>query len=420
MVAQLVDKESFRQGSAAWNKYVGENSHRFNLTFLEPDTKVLLGYRFSNCDFTAARLEGVIFESCEFFDCDLSGANLQGADFRNCSINSTLLEGAILERCTFSKSRVSGLQLNTTAFSGLRFLESDLSDLIISGGECKTLELRNCAVKDLILRDLELLECRFLRLKAHTLSFQDCRMKSLSFLASSFTEGSFKNSVLEFDIFDGNDFANCVFSEVDVHAKSSGSKNSFFECRFSLMQLKDLGLEASPALGCAFIDCEWLSQQGTIGIFGGYWPAKALIKQPVQDVYGVDPRLRREISDAQFLRQLNLELKGFKKIGFRVWGATVGYGLRFGRLCITTLFFYVVAVATFFLIHSSEAGAFEFVSAIGLASQDALVAMFSLAGEQPEANRAHSLVTTVFRISGFLVLGLWVNLVSNRLVRLGT
>jgi hypothetical protein len=77
-------------------------------------------------------------------------------------------------------------------------------------------------------------------------------------------------------------------------------------------------------------------------------PNANLLGQPVQDIKGLTPSLRREIADAQYLKEkLAIENK-ISKFFLSIWGLTTGYGQSLIRL--TTVSISLILFCTFIFI----------------------------------------------------------------------
>lgn len=412
-------------GNHRWEEYVAQTTGVIDLSF---------------ADLRDADLRNRVLKGCDF-----NGAQLQGANLDHTKIEGCTLNGANLSNTSFVQSSLRDIVTRNTIFSGIVLREStlvkvDLTDSNLTSATIESTIFRNCTFKSIFRDGFVLLSCNlemcdFGRLVQSHLGLHHCKMRDCDLKDWVIDDVQILDTIIETSKIArirsshgsvrSSRFIECYIDEISLGGPDILCQDlDFSRSTVAHTELRLLGLDTATMLEAALMLCIWPEQRGRISPTGKYIPSPFLLKQPVQDLIGVPPLLRREIADAQYLVHMidNCGLLG--RLGMRLWGACTGFGQSLCRLTLFTVS--LIAVATFGLLAARNQlwgcgpnCSFNF----GLLSRAAGVAFnafFALANLPDTSEPAELIVNVLTRISGFLVLGLWVTIASNKLVRLGS
>jgi len=204
----------------------------------------------------------------------------------------------------------------------------------------------------------------------------------------------------------------------DGHVNCSGldfSRSTLAEC-----DLAQIGLETATMLETAIIACAWPSQRGHISLLGEYSASPYLLAQPVQDLKGVPPLVRREIADAQYLVRKLEAASSLTRRGMQLWGLFAGFGQSLTRLSLSTLGLISLSTGAVLAARQQLFGVFSpNLVLLGRALDDSFQAFFALAELPAASHPTEFAVLVATRICGFVVLGFWLTIASQKLSRLG-
>lgn len=108
--------------------------------FVGADFHSNLGTRFTDCDFTSAKLQRSVlrgaFERCSFASANLSATLANGVRFVECSFAQANLKKANLYSCTFDRCDFTGCKFGGGSLAGSRLIaswppENDLADTLL-------------------------------------------------------------------------------------------------------------------------------------------------------------------------------------------------------------------------------------------------------------------------------------------------
>lgn len=238
-----------------------------------------------------------------------------------------------------------------------------------------------------------------IRLKDSTCS--DLRLTGTPVTKLVGRSSEFVNLSLDGQRLDGSRFSNCLIDNAFVAELSPGE---------------------TPLVNCTLVRCTWPEQSPSVSWLGRYTPASGLLAQPVQDLSGLPPRLRRKIADAQYLEQLHGEAGTWvRRAGLRLWGASTTFGQSLRRLTMwSTALIAVLALG----LPLADGSASSLSNAPGAWRQAAQVTTMSFLGLDTELSGryvgAQAVVVFIARLFGFFVLGLWIGVAVNKLGRLSS
>lgn len=436
--------ECLRQGGDAWKEFVGR-----------PRTGLI--------DLRFADLEGCDLRERDFVHCDLSGAQMAGANLDHTSFVNTVVTGAqfinaSLVRSTWRDVKAARVSIThaivrSSDFIGVEFTTLEAASVVIVDTRFQRCQLTDVSVQDSEFKDVTFDETKIRRLQGaetqlvHCMHINQCDLVDWSFDSSLLAECSFNGCrISQWTMMDTN-VSDATFKLCDL-AHVNLVQGRFSDCEISQSQILDMSFNSTQVVGLdlsgstvkqgnltnydlatcvllhtAFVACEWPTQAGRVTWTGAYIPSPYLLRQPVQDVYGVSPTLRREIGDAQYLMKTSEQLHGLgERLLFRFWGATTEFGQSLVRLTCFSVF--LVLVHTIALLASSGATVqwnwsvtSQLIKEVGVVGQS-----FLGFGQVPTSSGRPlaSAIQLSDRIAGFLCLGLWISIASTRISRLSS
>ena len=407
-------------GDKTWRDYVAQTSGVIDLTFVDLSNADLRHRVLERCDFTGAQLQSANCDHTTFDSCSLSGANFTNASLVKCELRNINAHNMIAVNTVVRES----------VFNKVDFTESNMSSAAITSTQFRNCTFVNLHKESLFLSGCKFLGCAFSALQLSRFSIHDCKMHECSLSDCNLTEIQIKNTIIEmstiarFNAETGSVVSSgligCSISDFSV-----GKLNSL--CQYlnvsrstlTRINLKLLGLDSAIMLNTALALCSWPKQKGHVTIFGKYVPSPFLLAQPVQDIFGVNPLMRREIADAQYLVCKIENGNTFGRLIMRLWGLFTGFGQSLSRLLLSTLV--LIATSTIMLLASRNElfGDKPDFQLLGNAAIESFDAFFALTNIPQGGNSAELMVTMWTHICGFVVLGFLVSILSLRLSRLG-
>ena len=378
-------------------------------------------------------LEGRILSNCDFSGADLENANLDKCKINDSIFNNTCLEGASLVFCSlsssaFDKANLKSIIARESSIDDINFINTNLKEADFS--HCK---LAKCNFSESKLDSIKIDMSDIFSCKFNKISSVDLNITNTEFLKSIFNSSVFKKSLLQ-----NLNFNNCYLQDFEISSSSMNTVNITRSniAKFSLndtkvsrinlsnsiltdVDLSQYDLPNTIFLYSAINNCVWPVQKGTTTITGKYLINPNLLGQPVQDVKGLSPSLRREIADAQYLKEI-LPGKGItSRLLLRIWGITTDYGQSLIRLTtVSTLT--ILLLSCIFVLCDGEISAWpenikNGLNAIGYVSSTFFG--FGVSGNLVMA-KAQELLLLAARIFGFFTLGLWIGLAANKIGKL--
>lgn len=414
------------QGHSRWNAFRKSTSFAVcDLTLAEVSTLDLRGCDFTNCDLSGSTFDSCNLDATRFSDCTIARVTFEGCSHIDASFDRTTISNARFlratfrssrfelieardctfrdsnfEACRFSNVRVAGLHIHQTAM-----VDCELRDVGISRVDSSAWQLRNIDGKTLHISDGELDGAHW-----HNCIARDSSLRMVRFTSSRVTSISLPDSEL-IDV----SFQTCTINELDLTAS-----------RVVRIDLEQIDLTTAVLLECSLIDCRFPEQRGFVSKGGRYVPSKFLMTQPAQDVKGIDPHLRRMIADAQYLVSLERRSDTWAaKAGLRFWGLTSEFGQSVGRLALVSLLVILVHAIALIAIHSAEswspAGALVKFHPEWMLDA-AKASTYDFVGSSSELAWGGSDwiggVRNSCRVFGYVMLGLWISLLANKLGKL--
>ena len=199
----------------------------------------------------------------------------------------------------------------------------------------------------------------------------------------------------------------------------SYSNCSFNNCKLVNQDLISMGISANSFFQSVFLDCKWPSQTYKVGVWGKYTASVNLLKQPVEDIRGVPPKLRNEIQKAQLVDETQRNASTWhSRLWLWFWGITTEYGrslLRLTNICLAMMLFMIIFFIVFiekdsFCIsqmpqYLCNSISIIFLNFIGITDENSIV---TLTNEQ-------NVLLIIDRILGVVFMGLWVGIATNKI-----
>lgn len=424
-------KTALLGGRSRWESFRKNNEgQRIDLSFVEvPDNTDLRGLDFSNCDLTGAKLCGCSFDGSVFV-----GSILHGGVLDDTSLVACKFEAQIIKEASFHHAII-----RNTLFKGITFHSVDFTGATFDNCTFRACQFLQCKfghsvefLKSMFVNS-EFARCDFTSARLRSCEFEQARIERFFLHDSKLTQCGFEQSEIEnfkmdegiFDrvAFRGSVVRNMVLQNVSV--RRIDLSNSFVVG----INVSQINPADAILLNTAFVGCQWPEQSGTVSVGGKYMPSPYLIAQPVQDVRGINPLLRREIADAQFLVNLiQSKNNGWEKALIRLWGITTAFGQSIMRL---TLFSISVIVLLSFVLLLTENGFALFTQQAAMNIPNALLPYLKLeisiffGLDSPTVELlghtiAKNIVFMSTRVLGFIVLGLWMTIAANKVVNLSS
>ena len=403
-----------------WNEFNRSQSGIIDLTGADLGGRDLRGFSFDLCDFSTASLENVNLDGARITNSNMMSVSMVDASLVDCHLTSVTiihanLNGAVLRRAALSSVRLGNLTSENLFVGDCRLHRCTISDARLDGARLSGLEMTEsriseCTGERLILRQSRLIKCElwdlvFSSSEANDCDFAESALKRFAFTGRRFLDNSFERATL---------------SHVTINADETRNLN-LTSCSLNHLDLSCLDLPTAILLDAAITGCQWPEQRGRVALAGAYLPSRFLLRQPVGDIKGVPPLIRRDIADAQYLvnkvaRAANL----WRRFILRAWGAISAYGQSLTRLAIWSSV--VIALNAFLLLVSTEP------LARVQHHPDLIVNAVELVGRTfvgiglPEDDVSRDAIVKVIlaatNAEGFLALGFWISIASRNLSRL--
>lgn len=399
------------------SEYLKDHS-RIDISQWIISNKDMNGYHFINCDFRGAILSYVNFDSSTFTNCRMFGCSLELLSLVRVKIENIILEDVYIEKCTFRQSSLARVELTRVTGNELTLADSyvknlDSMELSIKNSRLKRVvekniqkkrnTLQNIQVEDILCDGLEISDCRLNRCSCDKVEATNMHIYGGEIDECQITDLQANGSKI---------------SGVNIHNLQIEHGN-FINGLFIKINLKEIGLEKIGLMQTAVVDCEWPTQTYQISWWGKYIPSKYLLRQPVEDIIGISPKLRHEIQRAQLVDETHKSCKSvFTKMWLWFWGMTTEYGRSLTRLTFLYAIMLIIMTLLFISYSPSEVLSNSFLECfregclyiifnfIGISMDSAIV--FSISLEQ-------RIILVVDRIFGIIFLGLWTGIAANKI-----
>lgn len=391
---------------------------RINISQLNFDEVNFSSYEFRNCNFLGVDFSGVNFDSGRFYNCFLSGCKIEFSSFvgtlfedltlenvtisdclfRQSSLKLLLLDKCTILKCTLKSSSADHIVFQETNFKDIKvtdfdMIQSNMRNCKLDGWQGTNLKLRSFQMFNIELRQGELLEVFTRNIEVSRCKFENAVLKKIFI-----NDSEIKDTIIQNPSYSCCSFSNSKLVNQDL-IYMGVNVNSFFQS--------------------TFLDCKWPSQTYKVGIWGKYVPSVNLLKQPVEDIIGISPKLRKEIQKAQLVDETQKNAKTwYSKLWLWFWGITTEYGrslLRLTNMCLVLMLFIIVLFIVFvskdsFTIsqipqYLCDTIPIVFFNFIGIAWDDSIILL----------TKEQSILIIIDRILGIIFMGLWIGIATNKI-----
>lgn len=409
-------------GSAAWDGFRSSvPSKPIDLSFANLKGADLHGLTLEECDLTGADLSEANLDNVTLTKCIIDGATFEAASFVGAHLRSISGIGSSLVRARFRKTRVESVTLR----------DCDLSDIDVVDAHIRQCEIHKAALHGAEFLNVEMRQTFFRDNKANVIQikdskFVDCQLSGSKFTSAALSSVTFlKSEITDLNVADGN-ITSCRFSESKL-LRTDFNAARVSNCDFSASLLEEIRLSTidmptAVLLNTALVDCDWPEMRGRVTITGRYVPSDHLPQQPIQDINGVPPLLRREIADAQFLVATLAKEQGILRSALmRLWGFTSGYGQDLSRLMgVSAVVILVHALVHLALNHQLIGWNVPDLSLLVQTFGRFSLASVGVTPEDPKPETADVATITSIRVFGFIVFGIWISIAANKVSKLGS
>jgi uncharacterized protein YjbI with pentapeptide repeats len=390
----------------------------------------------AGADLHGAELKDRVLANCDMSAANLTDANLDGAQFRNTKLSATVLDNSSLVRCSFVNTNFSHSNISRSVIRLSTFRRCAIENLDVQSGfigECtitdsqiSNLDYAKGTFVKLTLIDTRIAELKGAACHLSGCRFERCSISGMNLYDSIVEECCFDESALSDSRIQGPQFSKNSLTRCQISRFAIGSENvSDLDLTASALRdvvLSDLGLPTAVLLDTAVTGCQWPAQRGRVTLTGRYIPNSSLLRQPVQDLKGVPPLIRRDIADSQYLVTRLAHRPSFPDtILMRLWGCTSAYGQSLTRLLACSAIAILFDAAALVLATGRECETFRkpiiFIDVLGAAAR-------SFVGIGVTSNLFSSLPAEILiiaaRIAGFAALGVWIAVAAQKISRLSS
>jgi uncharacterized protein YjbI with pentapeptide repeats len=413
--------ERLLYSAESWRQYVEQAPEQIDLSFADLNGADLRGRKFIGCDLTGARLEAANLDGATFTRCTLTGASLSdaslvGCEFSKVDFRNASLVRAIMRNCTMREVDLSGSRLTSTYGSCSEFSATKMSRVALDDTVFDSVTF-----SDVVLADLTAQRVRLNKVTLQRSTVEKCQISVGEILDCTFANSTVRDWTSEGGTFIGVEFDGCRVRRLAL--PGAEVRDLYFSnSTVTEADISQLDPPTAVLLNCALIACIWPPQEGQVTWSGRYVPNSRLIAQPVQDIRGVPPVMRRHIADAQYLvRRLASAASIWERIPLRMWGITSAYGQSLGRLTVASAL--VIITHTLLLLgatgHLSDAK--PDLPILGDQMVAITMAFLGLGGSDQALDSTWSgAILLSARIFGLIGFGLWITIAATNLGRLSS
>ncbi len=404
-----------------WNNYNANRNEYIDLSFQDLSSVDFEGKIITFCDLSGVQLNDTRFLDCTFDRCIFNGANFTRSTFVRSTIRKCQFANGILTSLIFRNSKVIDSTFEESNLDDVNFIDATIDESTFSAIESSSLFFEDCQAKNIILKDSQINSfsvagSTFVNSTVAKLSIQKISLQNSNFRSCNILDISSKEGILS-----ASQFIESRFEKFRLEQRSHQVFNMDMSgSRLSEIDMSSIGLGSATLLETSLSNCFMPTQIGKVTFWGKYIPNSSLMKQSVEDVKGLSPIVRRDISDAQYLMAKIENASILGSIILRVWGFFTGFGQSLTRLLLSSIS--IVLMCAFFILitrglfNSSVSEFTQVYSAIS----ESILAFFSMGSPSETLSEAENRIFLIARISGFFMLGFWVSIASTKLSKLGS
>ncbi len=405
----------------AWSAYCRAATKPIDLTLAQLSHADLQGRSFTFCDLSGADLESTNLDDCSFINTKLldtmvNNASIVSTSFTAIDAKDALFDHAVIRNSHFADVNFSHAGFASSTISGSTFHKCSFKEARLDRLRIITSVLIDVEIIDVSAEEMDLKECELRGAKLYNIHLATSRIVDSDLSMSRISDSAFLGSIISETRFTGATI---------IRFSMTGSSVQGLDLTDSTLRevdLTDFDLPGSIMLGAAIVRCRWPRQSPVISWSGHYQKTPHLLGQPVQDLRGLSPTLRREIADAQYLDALSLKSrKQPRAAAFRAWGVTTAFGQSMLRLtAVTALLVVALGISLALVRNHTLSWSLDF-DVLARSMLDISGAFLELASPViSRSSLSQDILLTIARISGFFILGLWISIAANKLAKLSS
>lgn len=395
---------------------ISKKKQRINIVCWNIENADLSGYRFINCDFSAIFLRQVNMDFCTFYNCTFSGCEFHYLSLVKARLKKIECEDIKISDVTMRNSSCSEINICNSNMEKVRIDDCGFSKMTVGSTKIDNMRFKDSTFVELKGYENEILQGEISGLTAEKIYSSHIDAKAVMCIdlkvENSIIElGKLKESKLENSYFDCCKFVSLQFKEIEIE------RTDFFNGFIKDIDLREFSIEKIGLLHTVLLDCQWPEQRYKVSALGRYKRAPHLLRQPVEDITGISPKLRNEIKTAQLVEETYLSSKAwYNKAWSWFWGITTEYGRSLARLTLVCGSVILLLMVMFFLSYPIENikqhfGTYliesckcVFLSFVGISSIDEQI-----------LNYAQNIILIMDRVFGVISTGLWVGVAANKI-----
>ncbi len=371
-------------------------------------------------DLKISELKGAMIPNRNLCNCDFSGADLENANIDGCIIKNSIFENSCLEGVSMVNCKIDNSSFKNSNFKNATIRHSVFKNSVFDNSDVSYSVIELC----------EFYLCILQNITSSNVNFFNLVFKKSSFLTLIIDKGSFLNLSFREQSLNDSQFVHSTLSKIEILSSSINSlkltnceKNNlnFTSSLITNVNMEEFDLSNSIFFDSLISKCIWPEQRGKTSLLGKYKASSNLISQPVQDIKGIQQVLRRNIADAQFLKETLSNNSTFTSVANRLWGLTTAYGQSLLRLIIFSICVMIILTAAYCLSDGIRINIPENLKNGWNALK--LIASTFIGMENQEViqkSQGKETISVLSRIFGFITTGLLLGIAANKLGKLSS
>jgi uncharacterized protein YjbI with pentapeptide repeats len=401
-----------------WYDFHSNHIGIIDLKLAELKDADIKGKDLSSCDLSGADLENANLDRCKFHKSVFSNTCLEGVSLVSCNISSCIFDNANLRKAVFRKTSLQNTNFSKTGLKKTEFINCKLHNCTFENADLGSAKIELTDIYCSKFNDIDSDNFYLINSEITKSSFGQSCFNHANFKGLNFKNCAMKNCQISSSELDEVDFINCDIYKLDLNNTSVYSLN-FSKSTLTSVDLSQFDLPNTVFLDTAINKSDWPKQKGITTMTGRYIASHSLLGQPVQDLKGLSPTLRREIADAQYLREILKTNIGVTKYILKIWGFTTDYGQSLVRLSAVAILIILLLTSVFVVCDGNIAewpnNIKNGLKAIGYVSSSFIG--FGL-NKSLIVARNQEYLLFIARVLGLFILGLWIGIAASKLVKL--
>ncbi|NVK17234.1 MAG: pentapeptide repeat-containing protein [Methylocystaceae bacterium] len=414
------------EGPECWEDYSTSIEKPIDLTNADLGDRDFSGFTFRNCNMSGIDLDYTNLDKSQFIDCELRHASLE-----HTSINEAKFVKIDATNCNFTNSILRG-----TSFTYILFHEANLDNAEFDYCEFSRCEFEKTKINGANFQRVNIDKTIFSNISSEKTVISSSTIQNSSIINSTLDETSFINndikrsSLIEVYLNNGKIINSCFLNSslklMSLHMmEKTGLDFSHTTIRDS--DLDEFDLANSIMLDTTIVQCKWPEQKGNVSLLGRYNKSASLLRQPVQDLKGITPIMRRQIADAQYLQEKHqISTSWIDRLILRLWGMTSSFGQSLSRIvCTACISILASAIVSIIIDDKITATPHIFLTANinTIINECILMGKGFLGFSNPltlPPTLGQTLMLPISKCMGLITLGLWIGLAANKIGKLSS